>query len=216
MKSKVNESSSQNNCNDLGANSNLASLGFGDWISPAFGYAVSHRILTADSSAVRRPSSISRDDIKNVCVVGQAHNKFVVCVRYGSNLQGPGMDVCGPMVLLLDQHAADERIRLEAMEDLLLRPSRARLSEGDDAASCINADGNCSLTMTVSKRQSREGVSDVSVTRIGRNGREVWEIVSTQLRPPVPLNGLEPGQLRQLNRFRFTLEAWGFQVSEDG
>ena len=181
-------------------------IGFGNWVSPAFGSATSHKIITAESSAARRPAAISRTDLESAIVVGQAHCKFIVCVCRSTGGDNSRDAAAGPLVLLVDQHAADERVRLEAMEDTLLLSNRGHPPSCEDGT----GDGRCDA-----KQQSVGGISDAAVARIGRNGREVWEAVRTALRPPPAIDGFDPSQRRLLDRFRPAVEAWGFQVFEN-
>ena len=76
------------------------------WNNPVVGCATGHRILElgAWGAASRRAAgSVSRDALRGAEVVGQAFDKFVV-IRAGAQL------------VVVDQHAADERVRLEEME----------------------------------------------------------------------------------------------------
>ena len=171
---------------------------FANWISPAFGNANSHRIVTAESSAARRPFSISREDLAEATVVGQTHNKFILCLCRNTGSEVSGTKFHGPLVLLVDQHAADERIRLEAMEDILLNFRCDHPIEKEDKHQ------RC--------RIQKNGISDVTVSRKGRNGVEIWEAVRTVLHPPTVVEGLDPSNRRLLQRYCYAVEAWGFQV----
>jgi DNA mismatch repair ATPase MutL len=53
-------------------------------------------------------SKFSKEDLGNASVIGQVDCKFVACL-----LPGDSTDEGGPVIILIDQHAADERIRVE-------------------------------------------------------------------------------------------------------
>jgi hypothetical protein len=183
------------NCQDKPANFSR----FSNWISPAFGTADSHQIVCAESSAARRPFSISRSDLETATIIGQAHNKFILCLCHhvitGSNM-------AGPYVVLVDQHAADERIRLEAMEDMLLNVQREQ--------SCKKGAQNKSSSCH--SKTHNTGISEVTTSRVGRNGIELWEVVQVPLRPPALVEGLDSESFQLLQRYRHAVESWGFQV----
>ena len=175
---------------------------FGTWISPAFGSANSHRILTVEPSAARRPISVSRADLEKATFIGQAHNKFVVCLcRHSQNQSAEGC-LAGPIILLVDQHAADERIRLEAIEDALLPIHRDHTQSNE---------GEIARSAGASKKHEN-GIVDITVSRTGRNGPEIWEAIRTTLCPPLRIERLDPSYRRLLHRFRKVVEAWGFKV----
>lgn len=59
----------------------------------------------------------SKSDLSNAVVLGQVDRKFIACVMSGSDLfeaiDPEGLEDDGGMLVLIDQHAADERIRVE-------------------------------------------------------------------------------------------------------
>ena len=226
--------------------------GFGDWASPIYDDGASHRVANLRSMGALREVALTRNSLVQARVIGQAHDKFIVCVcgtneQNHANSQMIGEDDSS-LILLVDQHAADERIRLEAMEDLLLRwPERAScvshaaqdsrnvtersisafkneeltcLAHYDDSECKRFQMAACSDEIRpgqqkkdhVFGRCAASGITGVTVMKIGRHGRELWEAVKVPIFPPIALAGLELSLLNLLERIHPDLEAWGFKV----
>ncbi|KZT71436.1 hypothetical protein DAEQUDRAFT_666030 [Daedalea quercina L-15889] len=63
-----------------------------------------------------RPGSFSRDDLLNAQVLGQVDQKFIACVLHTDFVDDVQEDIPmpgGKVLVLIDQHAADERVRVE-------------------------------------------------------------------------------------------------------
>jgi DNA mismatch repair protein MLH3 len=60
--------------------------------------------------------SLVRSDLQRACVVGQVDRKFISCI-----LETGNSNAIGPLLMLIDQHAADERVRVEhLLQDLCI------------------------------------------------------------------------------------------------
>ena len=122
----------------------------------------------------RSQLKVDREMLQKAQVVGQAFDKFIVVIA-------------GDDVLLVDQHAADERVRIEAMEHLLLRRDAGALVDGG-----VSVNGG-----TVSLQN-------------GRNGAEHWSLSSVTLSTGVKMKNLSAQQLHVIARFEGYLSMWGF------
>jgi len=56
--------------------------------------------------------SFSTESLSNVKVLGQVDRKFIACIISSSSKQGTGTE---PILVVVDQHAADERVSLESI-----------------------------------------------------------------------------------------------------
>ena len=120
------------------------------------------------------------------------------------------------------QHAADERVRLEAMERLLLHrdPESHTSNDAQECQEMLAGEGGGRNGATqlwgggeTAREQSSEGALGgmaAAANRQGRSGTEVWSISSAMLDSAVVLTDLSPAQNHTIARFHDTLSTWGF------
>ncbi|KAJ1805403.1 DNA mismatch repair protein, partial [Coemansia sp. RSA 2598] len=97
---------------------------------------------STNSSEIEQPI-----DIESLRVIGQADKKFIVC-----------REARGPWLVAVDQHAADERIRLELSYSLLSSALAAVSSLGPDQPITM-VDGICVLFPPVAVAMSRHNAA---------------------------------------------------------
>ncbi|CAK7268664.1 DNA mismatch repair protein [Sporothrix epigloea] len=83
---------------------------------------------------------ISRASLEMAKVIGQVDRKFVL-IRAVSGDEDTGGAASGPVLILIDQHAADERCRVEdLLKDYFLRPSNSANANTLGLANTITLD----------------------------------------------------------------------------
>jgi len=81
--------------------------------------------LLCVSGGAIRPPAVTRQDLENATVIGQFAKKFIVLHIASAGADGNGNNTNGNVrgrLAIMDQHAADERVRLEALQGDLLLP----------------------------------------------------------------------------------------------
>jgi len=139
----------------------------------AFEAQVSSLIIPDKGSTNHRPISLSKEMLAKAKVVGQLDAKFIIVI-------------IGNLLCIVDQHAADERVGLERLENALA------VSLG--LASCSNADDTSSWVDLT----KRAGISKTNL------------IKSVPMCNSEPIN-LSSTQVETVHRHKETLKKWNFE-----
>lgn len=93
------------------------------------------------------PRGLDRSDLATLHVLGQVESEFVLCVTRGG------------MLVAVDQHAADERVRLECLTDMLMAALPPSTGYNPQAASqqhaATNATGGGAEPVSLARRSGQ-------------------------------------------------------------
>jgi DNA mismatch repair protein MLH3 len=91
---------------------------------------------------------ISKNALRNAKVISQVDKKFILVKLYPSDYnEGTSTDNQGVMLVIVDQHAADERVRVETLMQELCMQSDSRVSS-DSGVQCIALDKPLSYVLS--------------------------------------------------------------------
>ncbi|KAK8165948.1 hypothetical protein BC567DRAFT_251178 [Phyllosticta citribraziliensis] len=79
-------------------------------------------IKAAFKEAAVGENKLSKKALKSARVVSQVDRKFILAIMDGSDTGSPDPSPCKPLVVLIDQHAASERVHLESLLTQLCEP----------------------------------------------------------------------------------------------
>ncbi|KAI5780232.1 hypothetical protein DFH27DRAFT_506573, partial [Peziza echinospora] len=140
-------------------------------IDPATGRAYSRSSSNPSQKPIQAlrgfvPTKLTREGLRRGRVVGQVDGKFILVVMKSGGGEGESAGEDDDVLVLIDQHAADERWRVEALYEELCRPYTPPPSPPQ-----------IDTTNTTQDEQSRKfGISTVELTLSQREGFAEWGV----------------------------------------